>query len=348
MGVSTYGLLCWPYDIEEFFKIGYECGLRNWHTRVWLINARPEDFEGYFDAVLLDGNGRYNLRAPNPAFYERLRFLGRTANKYQCRPVFDIMESYSWTSEKGTLPGVPDRDRHYLRHNNNNVRYGHPSDDTWYVEEWSAPAQPYGGPLPGWFIEDELMPRAVDALDGCEYEIEPYNEGKEKRIHFEMAARAYSLDVPGCQVNRNEDTPGQAFNMQVIGTNSPRFDRISHHGWKDLQASLDEEYPEEAGAGRPTTFRKLFETGWGGKPALGESERRKFILSSDGSRNSWSMQPYDLPKLLEIAEYAMRRLGGFEHQEGLKMAYYTGQPDPFNVRRWMNQDFIRALAALQR
>lgn len=315
-------------------------------TRVWLINARPEEFDGV-DPVVRLSTGRYDLNQPNGLYYARLRDLVETANAYGCRPVLDVLELYSWSKSKGTLPGVPDRDRHFLRNNVQGVRFGEPTDDAWFVEEWSAPAVPFGGPLPGSWLRGFLK-RVHDTLSGLAYTWEAAgNEFPEKRVNFDIADAIRALDSNAdISVNRNEDTPGQIFNMDVGG---PRYQRIALHGWKRLNDALDELHEDEAAAGRPTTFRKLLLDGWNGNPPLSEASRRRIVLSSDGARNGrWEWQnPYDWDPLFDVARFAMTKLGGYEHQSRCKMAYYTGERDWLNLDKYMEPDFLRRLSALQ-
>jgi hypothetical protein len=134
--------------------------------------------------------------------------------------------------------------------------------------------------------------------------------------------------------NRNEDTPGQYFNMKV--GKSP-IDGIAYHGW-DTLGFLDVEFPDEP-PDRPRTFRQFFDKRAQDGSALSVDFSRT-LCSSDGSRVSNDpINPYDWPRLLEVFRFVAGKGGSIEHQSRAKMS-------PGARLDLVETDFLRQIAKL--
>lgn len=332
MGISVYALVTWPYDVARFAQRCADAGLTRGLTRIWLMDAWAREVGGY-DPVVRLSDGRYDLHQWRGDFFERHAEAVQVLNAAGLFVQLTTLELYCWSQRKGTLPGVPDRDENYTRANVNGIRWGDPSDDAMF----GAPENPKMLP-DAW--HQELVGRMDETLQaaGCQggYAYELGNEMPEKGLHERLRdmIRGFNPDVEA-HVNRNEDTPGQFWNMQ-IGT---KYQRIAFHGLRDLEA-IHAEHPDEAPAGRPVTFAKMLEK-------LTAEQRRLVIHSSDGCRSSYSVDPYNWDDLFEAQQYFAERGCNVEHQSKIKMAYFCGEPDYLDVDKYFEHDYATRLATLQ-
>lgn len=293
------------WDIERWATIlGDRFGGRG-ITQVNVLSAPWPEMAPYMELPFVrEADGRWNLRKPNPKFYDRLPRLVEAHNRRGTLVLLCFLELYSWSFRKTGLPF--DQDQTWARHNVNGVRWGGPSreeDDATLIS------------LPDAFLV-ELVERVVGAVRGAGCAVVPFNEGPEKAVHEKIAAIVKRID-PSMRVvtNRNEDTPGQYMNMRV-GTSA--IDMIAFHGWADL-GFLDIDHPDEP-LDRPRTFRQFFDKQSSDGRAL-DIDFSRIICSSDGSRaSSDPVNTYDKPRLLEVFRFIAGKRGSIEHQERAKMS----------------------------
>lgn len=281
-------------------------------TRTWLLDAwaveggGPGTYHGFLPVNRRSDN-RFDLNEFNAAYFGRLQDYTMALNARRIIPQFTLLELYAWSERKAGNLWVPDPNRGPYRNNVNGVRWGDPDDRT-----FGAP--PYEGQgLPdAWF--SEFIGRTVEALGTLDYTFEIGNEMPEKPLHHRLKARARAAGYAGpLQVNRNEDTPGQYFNMRIGKPDG--FDTIALHGMRDL-GYLDVEYPREAEVGRPTTLRAMWRHA--------DIDPARITLSSDGCRKTTNVEDaYDYPRLLEVAQDTLRRGASYEHQLAMKLRLFT-------------------------
>ena len=301
-------------------------------TRVWLLDAwalgerRPDGsfLEGQYDGripVMRQIDGRFDLDEWNPAYFDHLKLYTDTLNAHGVWPQFTILELYTWSDRKADLPFVPTVELNVFRNNSNGVKWGDPDDLTFFTlpDEWLS----------------AFICKVVTTLDGTSYAMEAANEMPEKGLNFRLAEQAQacgygsSTTSDTIAVNRQNDSPGQYWNMEVGG---PVFSHISYHGKLDI-SYLDEVYPDEAPAGRPTTFREAW-------PMY---EAFRVILSSDGGGGNPDLQP----DLLVVAQDALARGGSYEHQLALKRNRFFGDGTLRMEDMAIDEDFIRTLTGKQ-
>ena len=301
VGGSFYTALTCPWvDPKGYAQALANCGVgltRLWLLDAWAVNG-GEDAGQYpgFLPVKRTSDGRFDLRQWDPAYFDRLQVFAGALRDAKILPQFTLLELYTWAQRKQGMLWVPDANKGPYRSNVNGVRWGDPDDPTFYA-------------LPDDWL-DEFIGHALEALGGFPFTIELANEMPEKDLHYRLRDCVRDHGYPGpVQVNRNEDTPGQYWNMK-IGT---EFQSLALHGMKTLDY-LDVEYPEEAAAGRPTTFRDMW-------PMVDAS---RVTLSSDGCRKSTDVtDAYDYPALTEVAKDTLARGGSYEHQLACKLRIFT-------------------------
>ena len=292
-------------------------------TRAWLLDAwalgerdangqfRPGQYDGRYPVVRL-GDGRFDLGRWNGSYWTHLRTYVDTMNAHGIWPHLTLLELYTWSDRKADLPFVPTVERNLFRFNVNGIRWGGPDDRTFEA-------------LPdGWFAR--FVCKVHDTLTGTAWVAEIGNEMPDKRMHFRIAATLGGCGYEGeITVNRDASTPGQFWNMDIGGGT---FSRLALHGVLDM-GYLDRAFPEEAGAGRPTTFREAW-------PLYDAS---RVIISSDGGGGD----PALLPDLLRVAKDALARGASYEHQLALKRNRFFGDGKLRMGDLALDEAFLRSL-----
>ncbi len=274
-------------------------------TRTWLIDAwslgerdgagkfLPGQYDGFIPVVRLP-DGRFDLSRWNDAYFERIRRYVETMNAYGIFPHLTVLELYAWSQEKSVNEKVPDVNRQPYRNNINGIRWGGPDggdDRTFGAIPENNPDQ-----LPDWWLK-AFIAKVVDVLQGTVYALEIGNEMKEKPMHWRILDAIRASGFTGSVTcSRNEDTPGQPWNMD-------RCDAIALHNKLTIDY-LDMEYPREASAGRPTTFRAMW-------PLV---DPARIIISSDGGGG----KPEFRESFREVACDAFRRGAAVEVQLEMK------------------------------
>lgn len=289
-------------DLQRYARFLEEVGAT--FTRTFLFDAwatGQRDGTGKFLPGMHDGylpverlpDGRYDLTRWNPAYFRHLRDFVDTMNQHGVFVHVTILELYSWSDRKSILPFVPDPNLGPYRNNVNGVRWGGPDDPTFFA-------------LPDTFL-NQLVCKVVDTLSGSVWLPQVGNEMPEKELHERIVKALRDCGWRGpVTVNRNEDTPGQYWNMQI---DKGRYDLIEIHGKMNI-GYLDEDFPEEGPAGRPRTFREFW-------PLVDAS---KVIMSSDGG----SSDPRRFPELKVVACDTLRRGASYELQMTLKRNLFFG------------------------
>jgi len=272
-------------------------------TQAWLLDAwaigeqqagrfKPGQYDGFLPWIRLP-DGRFDLDQPNAEYYDHLRTYVDTMNQHGMFVELSVLELYTWSARKDRLPFVPNRNLQPVRRNVNVVLWGDPDDDATF----SA--------LPDAVVRN-LLHHVMDALDGTSYCLKVGNEFPEKRANLDTVTLIRDLGFSGdVIINRQEDTPGQYWNMGV----GVRCDLLELHGRLSLDY-LDEDFPDEADADRPRTFRAMWDLV---NPA-------RVILSSDGGGGNPDLQP----DLLLVARDALARGASYEHQLALKRNRFYG------------------------
>jgi hypothetical protein len=300
------------YDPSLFASLNRDAG--GDFTRYWLLDAwgvapnGPGQHAG-IQPWLRDSAGVFDLSAPNPEWDDRLNRCVRIQNNAGATVQLSVLNLYSWSTRTEGRQWVPDPNLGPFRRNRNGVRW---DDDTTFDR------------LPDWVVE-QLIARACAAVNGLAVQFEVAgNEFPEKSTHVKMAAMLKSHFTatwrPDISCNRNEDTPGQYFNMKIgrpieyedaVG----QFDLIAYHG-KDRLSYLDE-VDEDEPSHRPNTFRKLWDQSWD----EGRVDPGRIIMSSDGCRKSGGLidDCYEWDVLAEVFRDHVRRGFTIEHQSRIKM-----------------------------
>ncbi len=298
-------LLDTRWDIDVWAQIlGDRFGGRGL-TQVNVLSALwPEAAPHMQHPFVQEADGRWNLRKPNPRFYDRLSRYVEVMNRHGVVVQLCFLELYSWSMRKSNLPF--DQNLSPFRHNVNGIRWGGPTreDDDRTLTS-----------LPDGFLV-ELVAKVVNHVKGAGVAVVPFNEGPEKDVHRKIAAIVKGID-PGMEVvtNRNEDTPGQYFNMQVGKSD---IDLIAYHGWARMDF-LDRDFDEEPGD-RPRTFRQFFDKRASDGRVL-DIDFSRVICSSDGSRSSADpVNTYDWPRLLDVFKFVAGKGGSCEHQSRAKLS----------------------------
>jgi len=299
------GLLDTRWDHEGFAQLmgGFFGG--RWTTRVNVLSASWAEASPHFAWPFMRlPDGRFDLSRWNPAFFDdRLPRFVETANRYGGVPILTFLELYSWSRRKD-VSADHDQDRDWPRHNVNGLHWER-EDTTLYR-------------LPDAWLT-ELIERVLTRLnDVGVVVVEPFNEGPEKDVHLKIAniVKRVSPDTR-VQVNRNEDTPGQYFNM---GVGTRHVDQIAFHGWKTL-GFLTKDFPDEVKAQptRPRTFAQFFDKQAHDGRAL-RVDFSRVCCSSDGARSSDDpIHPYHYPDLLKVFAFVAGKGGSLEHQSRSKM-----------------------------
>jgi hypothetical protein len=321
IGGSFYTALTCPWvDPAGYAKALANCGVG--FTRVWLLDAWAvnggEDagqYPGYLP-VKRTSDGRFDLTAWDASYFDRLARFTQALNDQRISAQVSILELYTWAQRKQGMLWVPDATKGPYRHNVNGVRWGDPDDPTFFG-------------LPDSWL-DEFIGRCLDVLNGRMFTVELANEMPEKDLHYRLRDRVRACGYTGpIQVNRNEDTPGQYWNMKI----GQEFDTLALHGMRTIDY-LEVEYPEEAAAGRPTTFRDMW-------PKVDAS---RVTLSSDGCRKSTDVaDAYDYHALTQVARDTLHRGGSYEHQLACKLRIFTeGRFDLDDIERY-DGPFLRGL-----
>lgn len=304
-------------------------------TRTWLLDAwslGERDGNGQFLRGQYDGfipvvrlaDGRFDMSRWNDAYFARLRRFTEIMNSRGVWPHFTILELYTWSDRKAGLPFVPNVERQPYRNNINGVRWGNPDDRSFGAPPYEDdPAQ-----LPDPWLRSFIC-KVVTTLQSTTYAVEIGNEMAEKSLHDRIAAAVRVCGYTGdITVNRNEDTPGQIWNMGV--DRGQRFDRLALHGKLDM-SYLDEDFPEEAGAGRPRTFRAMW-------PLIDAS---RIILSSDGGGGN----PVHHKGFLEVGCDALGRGASVEFQLALKRNRFFGDGSLRMADLEIDRAMLKALAS---
>jgi hypothetical protein len=270
-------------------------------TQVNVLSAPWPEMEPYMqNPFVRHADGRWDIRTLNHLFYDRLCRYVEAMNQNGVLVQLCFLELYSWSGRKTGLPF--DQNTTWARRNANNVVWG-PGDETFDI-------------LPDDFAM-ELVERVVSAVKGSGCAVVPGNEFPEKPVHQKIADIVKRID-PTMRVvtNRNEDTPGQYFNMKV---GSSSIDNICYHGW-DTLGFLDVDFPDEP-PDRPRTFRQFFDKRAQNGASLNIDFTRT-ICSSDGSRlpDNDPVNTYDWPRLLEVFNFVAGKGGSIEHQSRAKMS----------------------------
>jgi hypothetical protein len=271
---------------------------RAWLIDAWAIGEREPDgtfkrgqYDGRIPVVRLP-SGQFDLSRWDESYFASLRGSVDTMNAHGVWPHLTVLELYAWSDRKSGLPFVPDVNLQPYRNNVNGVRWGGPDDPTLFT-------------LPDPWLR-AFTCKVVETLAGTSYMLQVGNEFPEKELHWRMIDTFRECGYQGqVSVNRNEDTPGQYWNMDTGG----RVDRLELHGFMDI-GYLDVEHPREAEAGRPTTFRAMW----------GLVDPARVIVSSDGGGGN----PDRLPELREVACDALRRGASYEHQLAIKRNRFYG------------------------
>jgi hypothetical protein len=306
----------------QFLQATNQDCTRGWLLDAWAIGQRdgngkflPGQYQGFLP-VLKRPDGKFDLFAPNPAYYTHLREYVDVLNMHGVWPHLTILELYSWSDRKASNRWVPDANLGPYRNNVNDVRWGNPDDPTFFSlpDPWLA----------------SFICKVVQALDGTAYAFEIGNEMPEKPMHERIRAAVEACGFTGLvTVNRQDDSPGQYWNM---GIDRDQYDAIAHHGFMDI-GYLDVEHPDEAPAGRPTTFRAFWAT-----PGLNPA---RVIVSSDGSGGD----PAHQPGLLAVAKDALARGASYEHQLALKRNRFWGDGTLRMADLELDRAFLLALTA---
>ena len=322
IGASYYTSMTDPdVDLPVFARFLRDVGVK--HTRTWLLDAwalGEREADGTFKKGQYDGLqpvtrspvGPFNLGEWNDAYWTHLRRYVDTLNAYGIWPHLTLLELYTWSDRKKDLPFVPRVEWNLFRNNVNGIRWGDPDDATFesLPDAWMA----------------DFIDGVVGTLAGTSYALEIGNEMPEKPMHYRIRDAVQATDYPSSiTVNRQIDSPGQYWNM---GIDRGDFDRIAFHGKLDI-GYLDEQYHDEAPAGRPTTFREAW-------PMYDAS---RVILSSDGGGGN----PERQPDLLVVAQDALARGGSYEHQLALKRNRFYGDGTLRMEDLELDRDFLKVL-----
>lgn len=300
VGASYYTLATDPdVDVEYFAHELEQVGVtftRFWLLDAWALGERGDDgkflpgqYEGYLPVKRAEPFDLYDW---SEAYFRHLRAVVDTLNTHQIWPQITILDLYTWSDRKAKNKWVPSVDKQPYRFNINGVRWGNPDDPTFET-------------LPDAWLSAFIC-KVVSTLDGSAWVPEIGNEMPEKEMHERILRALRECGWEGeVTINRNEDTPGQYWNMRI----GDLYDRIALHNLLDI-SYLDVEYPDEAPAGRPTTFRKMWE----------QVEPNRVIISSDGSGGN----PDYLSNLKEVACDALLRGASYEHQLAIKRNRFWG------------------------
>jgi hypothetical protein len=251
--VSYYTAMTDPdCDVALWASLGRDAGSQ--HTRLWLLdawaNGRNENGMGMYvghQPWARRADGKFDLDRPNGVYDDRLEETLQAFTSRGIHVVLSILELYTWSRGKSGLLWVPDRDGQPVRNNINGVRWGDPNDDD-------------GGYF---MLPDEvllnLMARAVDVAKGYGNQVsfELGNEMPEKDLHRRLRDGLRALGWGGrIQVNRNEDTPSQFWNM---GLDRVEYHGIAFHGMRDI-GYLDKDYGPDQHIVRTLQRRKAKST----------------------------------------------------------------------------------------
>jgi hypothetical protein len=302
VGGSFYTALTCPYvEPRSYAQALANCGVgltRVWLLDAWAVNAGDDagQYPGFLP-VTRTSDGRFDLHAWDTAYFDRLAAFTQALNDQRIVVQYSLLELYTWAQRKQGLLWVPDANLGPWRDNVNGVRWGDPDDPTFFA-------------LPDAWM-DEFLGRVLEVLDGRMVRYECANEMPEKSLQYRLRDALRALGYAGpVQVNRQDDTPGQYWNM---GVDRGDFQTLALHGKRDL-SYLDEVYLDEAEAGRPTTFREMW-------PLVDAS---RITLSSDGCRKSTDVaDAYDYPALTAVATDTLARGADYEHQLACKLRIFT-------------------------
>ncbi len=276
-------------------------------TRYWLLDAwgvapnGPGQHPG-IQPWQRDAAGVFDLNVPNPEWDDRLNRCVTIQNRAGATVQLSVLNLYSWSTRTEGRQWVPDPNLGPFRRNRNGVKW---DDDSTFDR------------LPDWVVE-QLLTRMCVAVKGLAVTIEVAgNEFPQKETHVAMASflqqKCFTPDwQPDITCNRNEDTPGQYFNMKV---GKGQFYGIAYHG-KDRLSYLDDVDDDEPSS-RPNTFRKLFDQSWD----EGRVDPKRIIMSSDGCRKNGGLidDCYEWDVLAEVVRDHLRRGFTYEHQSRIKM-----------------------------
>jgi hypothetical protein len=302
VGLSHYLALGDPdFDWPRFLDFSKQHGVG--YHRTWLIDAwATKDIGGLYDGFLpcrRRSDGRFDLFDWRAAFFARLRTVTDQSNERGIVPLWTLLELYSWSTRKQHAT-VPDANWNLFRFNVNGISWGTPDDKT-----FGAPPFEGEGLPDHWFRS--FCERVLEALGPSSYALLVGNETPEKDMHWRIETMLRDLGYQGeIVINRNEDGPGQPFNMGMVGTGGHAYDRHEFHvGTADesyTSGYLDHEHPEEAPHGRPTTLRELFS----------RVDPARLIISSDGDGGRI------VSAQTALAREVLQLGGSFERQCNLK------------------------------
>jgi len=291
---------CNPKEFAKRLADSGCSGTRVWLWTAWAFNqGGTGQFRG-FCPWMQRPSGPWDLETVDPYWLERVGQYVDAMNAAGILPQLCGLTLYDWSRYKAGMLWVPDQSKLWFQHNIQGI----------YYYEDDALTEKIASGVGAHAFLGQTYEAAVDTLLGLRYEIELGNEMPEKGLHERLKKLWRDAGYHGpFQVNRNSDTPGQYDNMSI--GKPAGYDKIAFHGKRDL-SYLDEEYPDEAPAGRPTTFRKFYAT---------NPNPKRITISSDGCRVSASdiEHIYDYDKLAEVAKDAIARGFIFEHQSRLKM-----------------------------
>lgn len=306
-------LLARPVDFRAWAKILGRAFNHRFHTQVNVTSARWPSLDPV--AVwpfLKTASGKFDLYAKNPEFWnDRLPRYIDVMNREGGIVQLCLMDLYQFSDRKG---GTPDKNLSPVRYNVNGIYW--PGDDTFLAQQL---------PDDWWrWLAREL----ATTLRGAAVAYVPFNEGPEKDIHITIAQEIKRVDLSATIIaNRNEDTPGQYWNMKVgRGT----IDMLAYHGWAST-ADLSQTFHEVDEL--PNTFDMMLAK----ENQNGESinvDWARIISSSDGARRSsaqggndlidptksWrEWRTYNWDALLKVWKRVILAGGNIEHQSVLKM-----------------------------
>jgi len=327
----TWPALCASYyasvtdpdlNVEQFAvwlkKVNATC-TRAWLLDAWAIGEKGSDgafLRGQYDGALpvqRRADGLFDLSAWNDAYFARVRSYVEVMNRHGVWPHLTFLDLYTWSETKAPLQFVPDADKGPFRHNVNGTRWGAPDEATFAA-------------MPDAWMK-QFMCRVVKTLQGTSWAAEVGNEMPDRGLHTRMAAALRDCGWTGdITVNRDVTAPGQYWNMDVGKT----FSRIAFHGFLDL-SYLDTPYPEEASAGRPTTFRDVWS----------KVDPARVIVSSDGGGGDSA----HLPALKEVACDTLKRGATYEHQLALKRRRFFGDGTLRMADVAIDEAFLLSLSA---
>lgn len=307
----------WNHALD---RAGFVQRMADWGvtwTDLWLMNAWSYQ-QPHEQPWVQEADGRWNLERFSDPWLDDLLWFVDQCSSHGIAVMLTPMDRF-------VLSKVPDP-RHPARHNVQGVTWGQPNEEAFLY----APPDRY---------LVELVTEVHARLGGFPGPIRLANEFPEKPWHFAFAAeiRRFAPDAD-LIVNRQEDSPGQFLNMRV---GQGLIDRYQFHGgagggpsaaaFKQGLSSLDVVWPKETDAGRPDTYRTLFN----------QVDMSRVIVCSDGGRSGGPVESaYDYAAWQAVFADVLARGGSVMHQSCIKMA----EPHSVDNMRF-DEPMMRALTA---